>query len=147
MRPTKAGVLGLTACVSLVGISLAISPGWAAREDGSPKTFRQTGEASWYGPGFDGKRTASGERFNQNELTAAHRTLPLGTEVTVTNLENGRQVVVAVNDRGPYAKGRVLDLSKGAARRLGMLEEGTAQVRIETASEQIAPAQTAKAER
>lgn len=141
MRPTRAGVFGLSICTSLVAISLAISPGWAARENDAALSFRQTGKASWYGPGFDGKRTASGERFDQNELTAAHRTLPLGAEVTVTNLDNGRQVVVAVNDRGPFTKDRVLDVSKGAARRLGMLDDGTARVRIEATPEQIAKAQ------
>src|SRR5688500_11069556 len=86
--------------------------------DQTQAAFRQVGVASWYGPGFHGKRTASGERFDQNDLTAAHRKLPLGSEVKVTNLENGRSIIVAINDRGPYIKGRVIDLSKAAARRL-----------------------------
>jgi rare lipoprotein A len=102
--------------------------------------FRQVGLASWYGPGFHGKRTASGERFDQNELTAAHRQLPLGTEVRVTNLENGRSIVVAVNDRGPDTKGRVIDLSKAAARRLGIIADGLAKVRLEATPRPLAMA-------
>ena len=73
------------------------------------------GAASWYGPGFHGKRTANGETFNTNALTAAHKTLPFGTEVRVTNERTGKSVVVRINDRGPYAHGRVIDLSKAAA--------------------------------
>jgi rare lipoprotein A len=103
--------------------------------------FRQTGVASWYGPGFHGKRTASGERFDQNELTAAHRQLPLGAEVKVTNLENGRSITVAINDRGPYVGGRVIDLSKAAAQRLGIVEDGLAKVRIEATPRQLALAE------
>lgn len=91
----------------------------------------QNGMASWYGPGFHGNRTSSGEIYDQNDLTAAHQTLPLGTRVAVTNLDNGRQVEVRVNDRGPFAKGRVIDLSYAAARSLGMVGPGTAAVRIE----------------
>ena len=100
--------------------------------------FRQIGVASWYGPGFHGRKTASGERFDHNDLTAAHRKLPLGSEVRVTNLENGRSITVEINDRGPYAKGRVLDLSKAAARKLGMMENGVAKVRIEATPQQLA---------
>jgi len=91
-----------------------------------------TGVASWYGPGFDGKTTASGERFNQNHLTAAHRTLPFGSVVRVTNLHNGRSVEVRINDRGPFVRGRVIDLSKAAAREIGLVERGigTVEVRV-----------------
>lgn len=78
------------------------------------------GMASWYGPGFHGRRTASGERFNQNAMTAAHKTLPLGSIVRVTNLETGESVIVRINDRGPYSGGRIIDLSKGAARAIKM---------------------------
>lgn len=106
----------------------------------SAAAFRQVGVASWYGPGFHGKRTASGERFDQNDLTAAHRKLPLGSEVKVTNLENGRSIVVEINDRGPYIKGRVIDLSKAAARRLGLVEHGVGKVRIEATRQQLAMA-------
>lgn len=78
------------------------------------------GNASWYGPGFAGKRTASGERFNPGGLTAAHRSLPFGTLVRVTNRANGRSVVVRINDRGPFVGGRQIDLASGAARAIGM---------------------------
>jgi rare lipoprotein A len=91
----------------------------------------QRGEASWYGKGFHGKKTASGEKFDQDGLTAAHPTLPLGTEVTVTNLETGKSVDVEITDRGPYTKGRDLDLSKKAAKEIDMTEDGAAPVEIE----------------
>jgi rare lipoprotein A len=80
----------------------------------------QTGAASWYGPGFHGKRTANGETFNTNALTAAHKTLPFGTQVRVKNERTGKSVVVRINDRGPYAHGRVIDLSKAAAEAVGI---------------------------
>lgn len=99
--------------------------------------YQETGEASFYGPGFHGKETASGDTFNQNELTAAHPKLPLGSEVEVKNLENGKTVTVEINDRGPYAKGRDIDLSKAAAKELDMIEGGTAPVKIEATEEQI----------
>ncbi len=91
----------------------------------------QTGIASWYGRDFHGRPTASGEIYNMYAMTAAHRTLPLGTILRVTNLENRKKVKVTVNDRGPFVKGRIIDLSYGAAKRLGMVEKGTARVRIE----------------
>jgi rare lipoprotein A len=91
----------------------------------------QTGKASWYGGEFHGRQTATGERFDQNRLTAASRTLPLGSRARVTNLDNGRSVEVEITDRGPFARGRVLDLSRAAARELGMIEDGTARVRVE----------------
>lgn len=94
---------------------------------------KEVGEASWYGPGFHGQETASGDTFNQNELTAAHPNLPMGSKATVTNLENGKKVEVTINDRGPTAKvDRVIDLSSGAANKLDMKADGTAQVKIET---------------
>jgi rare lipoprotein A len=88
----------------------------------------QAGVASWYGPGFHGRRTANGERFNTHDLTAAHRSLPFGTRVRVTNKTNGRSVVVRINDRGPYAGGRVIDLSNASAHAIGV--SGTAKVTI-----------------
>jgi rare lipoprotein A len=91
----------------------------------------QTGIASWYGPGFHGQPTASGTIYNQNDLTAAHQTLPLGTRVMVTNLDNGRSTEVTITDRGPFAKGRIIDLSYAAAQTLGMLGTGTVPVRLE----------------
>lgn len=86
------------------------------------------GRASWYGPGFQGRRTASGERFDMNELTAAHRTLPFGTRVRVRNERNGREVVVRINDRGPWIRDRIIDVSKAAADALDFLQAGEAPV-------------------
>lgn len=93
--------------------------------------WTQNGRVSWYGPGFHGRRTANGEVFDTNELTMAHRTLPFGTEVRVTNLSNGRSVVLRVNDRGPYVRGRIADLSHAAATRLGFVDDGVTRARIE----------------
>lgn len=89
------------------------------------------GTASYYADRFDGRRTASGERFDKNALTAAHRTLSFGTKVMVTNKANGRSVEVTINDRGPYAHNRTIDLSKGAAKEIGMLGRGLAKVEIQ----------------
>ena len=89
------------------------------------------GQASWYGPGFHGRRTANGEVFNSNELTAAHPSLPFGTKVRVTNMNNGQSVVVRINDRGPFAGGRIIDLSAGAARSINMINSGVAPVKVE----------------
>ncbi|MFV0321798.1 MAG: septal ring lytic transglycosylase RlpA family protein [Alphaproteobacteria bacterium] len=94
------------------------------------KSYSKTGIASWYGPGFHGKKTANGERYNQNALTAAHKTLPIGSVVRVKNLSNGKSVVVRINDRGPFAHGRIIDLSKKAALKLDMHGSGTAKVRV-----------------
>jgi rare lipoprotein A len=95
-----------------------------------PAAFHQEGTASWYGPRFAGRRTASGERFNPSRLTIAHRTLQLGTTVRITNLRNQRSVVARVTDRGPYVRGRVADLSSAAASAIGMKGSGTAPVLI-----------------
>jgi rare lipoprotein A len=89
------------------------------------------GMASFYGKRFHGRRTASGQRFDQHGLTAAHRSLRFGTRVRVTRVGSRRSVVVTINDRGPFAKGRIIDLSRGAAARLGMLDAGVARVRLE----------------
>lgn len=93
-------------------------------------TYNRVGKASWYGRKFKGKETASGEPFNPNDMVAAHRSLPLGTKVKVTNLENGKETVVTVKDRGPYKRGRIIDLSKAAADRLG-IDDGIAKVRVQ----------------
>jgi len=93
--------------------------------------YRETGIASWYGPGFHGRFTANGETYDQNALTGAHRTLPMPSIVRVTNLENGRSVKVRINDRGPFKNGRIIDLSRRAADLLGFTERGTAKVRVE----------------
>jgi rare lipoprotein A len=94
------------------------------------RDYRETGVASWYGPGFHGKATANGERFDEHAISAAHRTLPLPSHVEVSNLDNGRTLVVRVNDRGPFAHDRILDLSRRAAQLLGFETRGTARVRV-----------------
>jgi rare lipoprotein A len=94
--------------------------------------YRETGVAGWYGKERQGKKTASGDVFDREGLSAAHRTLPLGTLIRVTNLDNSKSIDVTINDRGPFVKNRVLDLSCGAARELGFLANGTARVKIET---------------
>ncbi|EDY86174.1 rare lipoprotein A [gamma proteobacterium HTCC5015] len=102
--------------------------------------FKQRGIASWYGPGFHGKRTSSGEVYDMHGMTAAHKTLPLPAKVKVTNLDTGESLVVRVNDRGPFHEGRIIDLSKAAAQRLGVIKHGTVPVEIETvgtASERV----------
>lgn len=97
-------------------------------------TVIDNGVASWYGPDFHGKPTANGETYNQNEMTAAHRTLPFNTVVRVTNLDNGKSVDVRINDRGPYAHNRIIDLSYAAARKVDMIGPGTARVRLQLVS-------------
>jgi rare lipoprotein A len=107
------------------------------RRDASPPPIKpggryvEIGIASYYAQDFHGKPTASGETFNMYELSAAHKTLPLGTVVRVTNLDNGKSVVVPINDRGPFIKNRIIDLSYGAAKVLDMIGPGTARVRVE----------------
>lgn len=91
----------------------------------------EVGIASWYGKKFHGKRTASGEVFDMYKLTAAHRLLPFGTRVKVKNLENGKEVIVRINDRGPNKRGRIIDLSYASAKRIGMIEKGLVKVRLE----------------
>jgi rare lipoprotein A len=117
----KFGFAVASAVVVLTGVI-----GSAAEARGN--SYEQSGYASWYGPGFWGHRTASGERFSAGGYTAAHRWFPLGCRVLVTNTENGRSVVVRINDRGPYTRGRVIDLSSASARAIGM--GGTARVRL-----------------
>jgi rare lipoprotein A len=94
------------------------------------RKITETGKASYYADKFEGRKTSSGEVFKQGKMTAAHRTLPFGTKVKVVNLANGRSVKVTINDRGPFAAGRVIDLSKKAARKLGMVDAGVASVEI-----------------
>ena len=101
----------------------------------SQPTSTETGLASWYGARHHGKRTANGEIFNQEHLTAAHPTLPWGTKVKVINLDNGKSVDVRINDRGPFKQGRIIDVSRAAARALGMVRQGIATVRIEWLSD------------
>jgi rare lipoprotein A len=123
------GCLGLFAFVLLFGCS--VSPSRVRPPQPLETRLSQTGIASWYGPGFHGKATASGEVYNQNDLTAAHQTLPLGTRVMVTHLGNGSATEVLINDRGPFAKGRIIDLSYAAAQAIDMVGPGTALVRVD----------------
>lgn len=120
-----------TVCAAMLLTAAAAGQADPAAAQSARAADRQVGEASWYGPGFHGRETASGERYDQNAMTAAHRRLPLGSVVKVRNLENGREVTVEINDRGPYAKGRVIDLSRAAARRLDMVEDGVARVQVQ----------------
>lgn len=148
-RPLRRLALGL-ALICLVQLCACGTSSW--RKGGVPGTkpytvrgktyyplksahgFVEEGIASWYGPGFHGKTTASGERFNQYAITAAHKILPLDTKVRVTNLSNGRSLIVRINDRGPFVDDRVIDLSKASAQRLGVIGAGTARVRIQSLS-------------
>jgi rare lipoprotein A len=99
-----------------------------------PPQPKQIGIASWYGDQWQGRITASGQRFDDRQLTAAHRSLPLNSRVRVTNLRTGRSVEVTITDRGPYARGRVIDLSQAAAKQLGIVKKGLAPVKIESVS-------------
>lgn len=114
----KGWLAPLVAMLALVLLAEFVVPASAAR-------------ASWYGPGFHGRQTASGERFNQNAPTCAHRTARFGTLIRVTNLANGRSAVCRVNDRGPYVAGRAIDVSRGVAVRLGMIRSGSVPVRLQ----------------
>ncbi|UYL07268.1 septal ring lytic transglycosylase RlpA family protein [Bdellovibrio sp. SKB1291214] len=114
----------------LLVLSIALPSCATALHVGSVKK----GQASWYGESHQGNRTASGEIFDLNKLTAAHKTLPMGSQVRVTSLSSGRSVVVRINDRGPFTKGRILDVSEAAAKQLGFIKKGTDQVRMEVVS-------------
>jgi len=144
----------MTACGSKQQVSKVERPGGPVLPDGSGGTYKtgnpyqiggrwykpmagvssydETGVASWYGRDFHGKRTANGERYDMYTLSAAHKTLPMPTLVRVTNLENGRFVIVRVNDRGPFVKERLIDLSYAAAKELGYTDQGTTRVRVQT---------------
>jgi len=123
-------------CLAAMLTVLTLALLWAAKPaiSAAPPPV-QFGLASWYGPGFQGEKTASGEIFDQREMVAAHRSLPLGSVVRVTNLDNGRRVVLRVIDRGPYGrnyrKGTIIDVSRGAARRLDFVRDGLVRVRVE----------------
>ncbi len=115
----------ITYSVFLSGMAVVAGRTMAKAEPGSAASYTaaasvQSGKASWYGPGFHGRRTANGERFNTNAYTAAHKTLPFGTKLKVTHAKTGKSVVVRINDRGPYAHGRVIDLSRASARAIGI---------------------------
>ena len=125
--------------LGLLGAVVVVVPATARSAESNDTETIQFGLASWYGPGFHGEETASGKIFDQREMVAAHRSLPFGTVIRVTNLENGRRVTLRVIDRGPYGrnfrKGTVVDVSRGAARRLGFIKKGLVRVRLEVIRE------------
>lgn len=135
-RGTASGAAGGGALLAgaltllLVASTPACGPRRAPRVVEVERGHTERGDASWYGPGFHGKRTASGEIYDMNAMTAAHRTLPFGVVVEVENLDNGRRTRVRINDRGPFVRGRIIDLSRTGAERLGMIGPGTARVAI-----------------
>ncbi|MES2962287.1 MAG: septal ring lytic transglycosylase RlpA family protein [Bdellovibrionota bacterium] len=112
--------------IALTGLLIATFTSCATLTGG----YKERGVASYYGPGFEGRQTANGERFHSKEMTAAHRKLPFGTKLRVKNLSNGEEVVVRINDRGPYIDGRIIDLSQEAARRLGFITAGHTEVEL-----------------
>ncbi len=130
--------------ILLICLALCILSGCSLlrREGAAPPEIKkvEVGWASWYGKDFHGRKTASGAVYDMYQLTAAHKTLPLGTTVMVTHLSNGRSVMVAINDRGPFVQGRIIDLSYAAAQSLGMAEEGVAKVRVEVMDKVFTPA-------
>jgi rare lipoprotein A len=141
MRTRRALQWCAVAAIAVAAASCAGARRAPEREAEPPAEDRpgvQEGLASYYGRYHHGKRTASGERFDMRAMTCAHRTLPFGTRLRVTDLESGRSVVVRVNDRGPFARGRVVDLSEAAAKALGILERGVARVRLEQVSDREA---------
>jgi len=116
--------------LAILLVTLGVQPlVWAA-----PPGTTQQGIASYYHDSLHGNKTASGQRYDRNRLSAAHKTLPLGSQVRVTNLDTGEKIVVKVNDRGPFIRGRIIDLSRQAARQLDMIEDGLARVKIEVLS-------------
>jgi len=124
--------------MSLLSVALAgcfIGPGGQRPPAAGSSSVYQRGEAGYYAKSFHGKLTADGETFSSDELTAAHRSLPFGTRVQVTNLDNGRKVIVRVNDRGPYVSGRIIDLSRRAAKQLHMIKDGVVPVTLSIVSE------------
>ena len=126
-------IVTLSLAAALVGCSMSPLRG-PATSPSPPSAVGEhigSGKASYYGSQHHGKLTASGERFNQGALTAAHRTLPFGTNVRVTNTRNGKSVVVRINDRGPFVRGRIIDLSKAAFERIGNTRSGIIRVRLE----------------
>jgi rare lipoprotein A len=127
-QPSPRTASGLRAFLILGALALLAG---CASQSIDPRGYSAEGKASYYGARHHGKKTASGERFNQHSLTAAHRSLPFGTRVRVTNLRNDKQVVVRINDRGPYARGRIIDLSHKAAEQLDMLRAGVVPVRVQ----------------
>jgi rare lipoprotein A len=138
LQLTKAKQMKPAALAPLVILAAATTAGSALGQTAEdPVVFKEKGQASYYGGQFHGRPTASGVPFDQNAVTAAHPKLPLGTEVTVTNQNTGKTIKVEVNDRRPYVDGRDIDLSKGAAQKLGIVEQGIAKVEIEATKQQV----------
>jgi len=121
----------VTRALASLALALAVAAGGcgAAQAQEVGATYR--GKASWYSARFHGRKTASGERYDRGKLTAAHRTLPFGSKVRVTALKTGKRVVVRINDRGPWGKGKIIDVSEAAARKLGMIRAGVIKVKVE----------------
>lgn len=130
LRARAGLMLALAAGLWLGGCAAPSRTDPSVPDAGQISTEMDAGVASWYGERFHGRRTASGEAFNMNEFTAAHKTLPFGTQVRVRNLDNGQEVVVRINDRGPFTRGRVIDLSRAAASAIGLIQTGTARVAV-----------------
>ena len=124
------------AVVLMLGVSQSVLTGCASSSRSTTRSgsVSESGVASYYAHKYHGRTTASGERFDMNDMTASHKTLPFGTRVRVTNVSNGRSVTVRINDRGPFVKGRVIDLSLAAAKKLDMINAGLAQVQLRSAS-------------
>ncbi len=142
LEPKRTAVKPLLPMGGLKGALIAIAALWllaacatppegALDTPGSVGAYDVVGVASWYGKRFHGRQTASGEAFDMNAFTAAHPSLPFGTRVRVTNLDNGRSVILKINDRGPFVKRRIIDVSRRAAEELGFVREGITQVRVE----------------
>jgi len=137
MRPSLA--IAATVIFCTLFVSCRSQPPPIQRFPGYPVGFQERGVASWYGPGFHGNKTANGERYDMHKLTAAHRTLPLGSIAVVRSVSTGRRVTVRINDRGPFAKGRVLDLSLAGAEAIGMTGNGTDQIELQVVGYQARP--------
>lgn len=137
MPPGPPSILSKFSSLSLIGLAMFAFHGCSSQAPrpvyfpGYPVGFVERGVASWYGPGFHGNKTANGERYDMHKLTAAHRTLPLGSIAVVKSTTTGRHVTVRINDRGPFAKGRILDLSLAGAQALGMTGNGTDQIELQ----------------
>lgn len=130
-NPGQCAVRSGLVLVMLFGLGACFSSGGGDFPTGAQVAYSQVGLASWYGKPFHGRTTASGERYDMHALTAAHRTLAFGTRVRVVNLKNGKSVVVRINDRGPFVKGRIVDVSRRAADQLAFRQDGVTKVRVE----------------
>lgn len=128
MSPRRGMIAILT--TAIVGLLVGCAGTPSAPSSATLSSFDQRGQASYYSNSYQGDRTANGERYDRSAMTAAHKSLPFGTRVQVTNLDNGRKVSVRINDRGPFVSGRIIDLSYQAAEQLGMIRSGTAPVMV-----------------